>query len=181
MASLAGISMPRKKTNGAMIAFCQEFEPLISRLKAYRKEIDELHKLLTRGLEVVTKKLKASKLKSWYSREMGDRAKQLDGEHEEVRHGMKTIRYWYDQAHWLQSRFPEAMFVDVPGLCKVVSRGEIAEQDSSLTPGRYVGVAPVMDEEDEEAFEARMKAIHQELAELNEAVVELAVGRGYSK
>jgi len=174
MAELVGPEMPREKTNAAMIAFCQEFEPLISRLKAYRKEIDELHKLLTRGLEVATKKLKANKLKSWYSREMGDRAKQLDGEHEEVRHGMKMIRYWYDQAHWLQSRFPEAVFVDVPGLCKVVSRGEIAEQDSSLTPGRYVGVAPVMDEEDEEAFEARMKAIHQELAELNEAAVELA-------
>jgi type I restriction enzyme M protein len=84
------------------------------------------------------------------------------------------IRYWYEQAHWLQSRFPEAVFVDVPGLCRGVIRAEIAEQDSSLTPGRYVGVAPVVDDEDEEAFEDRMKTIHQDLAELNEEAVELA-------
>jgi len=96
-----------------------------------------------------------------------DRAKQLDTEHEGARDAIKMIRYWYEQVYWLQSRFPEAVFVDVPGLCKGVTCAEIAEQDSSLTPGRYVGVAPVVDDEDEEAFEERMKAIHQELKDLN--------------
>jgi len=174
MADLAALEMPEEKTNAAQIDCTQAFEPFISRLKAHRKEIDELHKLLNRGLDVPTKKLKASKLKSWKTREISDRTKQLDTEHEGARDAIKMIRYWYEQAHWLQSRFPEAVFVDVPGLCRGVIRAEIAEQDSSLTPGRYVGVAPVVDDEDEEAFEDRMKTIHQDLAELNEEAVELA-------
>jgi len=32
--------------------------------------------------------------------------------------------------------------IAVPGLCKAVTRAEIAAADWSLTPGRYVGVAP---------------------------------------
>ena len=33
------------------------------------------------------------------------------------------------------------VFADVPGLCRAVTLGEIAANDYSLTPGRYVGVA----------------------------------------
>ncbi len=62
--------------------------------------------------------------------------------------------------------------VDVPGLCRVIERGEI--EDGSLTPGRYVGVAAQVEDEDEEAFEERMRAIHGELAGLNAEAVELA-------
>jgi type I restriction enzyme M protein len=63
--------------------------------------------------------------------------------------------------------------VAVPGLCKVVDRAEIEAADWSLTPGRYVGVAPV--EVDEEFdFEQTMKDIHLELADLNREAVGLA-------
>ncbi len=41
--------------------------------------------------------------------------------------------------------FPDGSYRDVPGLCKIVSRGEIAAQNWSLNPGRYVGVAPGQD------------------------------------
>nr|WP_198342303.1 N-6 DNA methylase [Pedobacter psychrophilus] len=41
---------------------------------------------------------------------------------------------------WFSFYFPEGIYKDVEGLCKIVSRAEIAEQDYSLTPGRYVGV-----------------------------------------
>jgi len=63
----------------------------------------------------------------------------------------------------------------VPGLCKAVTQAEIAANDWSLTPGRYVGVAPGAAEDDDgEAFVARMKEIHGELAELNEKSFDLA-------
>ena len=62
--------------------------------------------------------------------------------------------------------------VDVPGLCRVIERGEV--EDGSLTPGRYVGVAPQVEDEDEETFEVRMREIHAELAGLNAEAVELA-------
>jgi type I restriction enzyme M protein len=61
----------------------------------------------------------------------------------------------------------------VPGLCKVVSRAEIEAADWSLTPGRYVGVAPAEVDEDFD-FEQTMRDIHVELADLNREAVELA-------
>jgi type I restriction enzyme M protein len=87
----------------------------------------------------------------------------------------KRAGYYIAQGHWLLSRFPHGVYVDVPGLCAVVSRATIAANDYSLTPGRYVGVALGVEDDDEgEAFRERMKEIHSELAELNEVAVELA-------
>lgn len=51
------------------------------------------------------------------------------------------------ELEWLKSRFPEGVYNDVTGLCKVVSKAEIAENDYSLTPGRYVGVVDQLDED----------------------------------
>jgi type I restriction enzyme M protein len=62
---------------------------------------------------------------------------------------------------------------DVPGLCKVVSRAEIEAADWSLTPGRFVGVAPAEVDEDFD-FEQTLRDIHLELADLNRESVELA-------
>ena len=41
----------------------------------------------------------------------------------------------------LRETFPELTYVDVPGLCKVATVGEIESQGWSLNAGRYVGVA----------------------------------------
>ena len=61
----------------------------------------------------------------------------------------------------------------MPGLCKVVSRVEIESADWSLTPGRYVGVAPAEVDEDFD-FEQTLKDIHVELADLNREAIDLA-------
>ena len=50
---------------------------------------------------------------------------------------------------------------------------EIEAADWSLTPGRYVGVAPPEEDEDFD-FEAALRDIHTELADLNQEAVELA-------
>lgn len=68
------------------------------------------------------------------------------------------------EAVWLYEKFGDGVYADVPGLCKVASRAEIAEKNYSLTPGAYVGVAPV--EDDGVDFEKRMKEIHNELLSL---------------
>ena len=59
------------------------------------------------------------------------------------------------------------------GLIKLVDRKEIEAADWSLTPGRYVGVAPLEEDEDFD-FEEALRDIHVELASLNEEAVELA-------
>ena len=86
---------------------------------------------------------------------------------------LKPVRYFHRQALWLQERFPNAELRDVPGLVKLVSRSEIESNDWSLTPGRYVGVAPEEVDEDFD-FEATLRDIHIELKGLNGEAVELA-------
>lgn len=67
-------------------------------------------------------------------------------------------------ALWLTEKFGDGTYADIAGLCKVATRKEIAEKNYSLTPGAYVGVAKV--QEDDENFEERMKEIHVELNKL---------------
>ena len=63
--------------------------------------------------------------------------------------------------------------VHVLGLCKVVSLDEIAQNNHSLTPGRYVGMAPSQTEE-ATTIDERLRELHAELASLNEEARTLA-------
>jgi type I restriction enzyme M protein len=70
------------------------------------------------------------------------------------------------EADWLYEKFGDGKYKDILGLCKIASRAEIAEKNYSLTPGAYVGVAPV--EDDGVDFAERMTEIHQELLKLQD-------------
>jgi type I restriction enzyme M protein len=62
--------------------------------------------------------------------------------------------------------FPEGKYRDVPGLCKLAAQADIAAQDWSLSPGRYVGVAPGQAHDDEE-FRTKLETLQEELEQLN--------------
>ena len=64
----------------------------------------------------------------------------------------------------LYEKFRDGVYQDVLGLCKAASLTDIEEKGYSLTPGAYVGVAPV--EDDGVDFAQRMGEIHRELLEL---------------
>lgn len=83
---------------------------------------------------------------------------------EEVVSQIKAYRTVIKEAKWLTEKFGDGTYTDVLGLCKVATIDEIEEKNWSLTPGAYVGVAPV--EEDDENFEERMTEIHKELLTL---------------
>ena len=68
------------------------------------------------------------------------------------------------EACWLYEKFGDGVYSDVLGLCKVADISEIEAKGWSLTPGAYVGVAPV--EDDGVNFEERMAEIHRELLSL---------------
>ena len=85
---------------------------------------------------------------------------------------LERVRYLWRQAQWLAERFPDAELRDVAGLVKLVDRAEIAANDWSLTPGRYVGIAP--DEEEDFDFAQALRNIHAELDELDAESVTLA-------
>ena len=77
-----------------------------------------------------------------------------------------------EAASWLEERFPDGRYRDVEGLVKAVSLDEIAANDWSLTPGRYVGVAETDD--GDEDFAERFAALHEELRTLNAEAAKLA-------
>ena len=71
-----------------------------------------------------------------------------------------------EAALWLTEKFGEGEYKDIPGLCKIATMEEIKDKGYSLTPGAYVGVAPV--EDDGVDFHERMTEIHKELLSLQE-------------
>jgi len=87
----------------------------------------------------------------------------------------KRASYFIAHGQWLLTRFPSGLYEDVPGLCKAVTQVDIKNNDFSLTPGRYVGAALANQGDDQgEAFAARMKEIHADLADLNNTAHVLA-------
>jgi type I restriction enzyme M protein len=65
-----------------------------------------------------------------------------------------------------KENFPEGQYVDVAGLCKVVTRAEIEAQGWSLNPGRYSGAALI--DEDEEDFAVRLEELYEEFTLLSD-------------
>ena len=82
----------------------------------------------------------------------------------------KTKAYWQAQIDWLTESFPEGVYCDVIGLCKVAKLdGEdgIIDQDYSLNAGRYVGVVIEDDGLTAKEFKAAMLSLNGELVALN--------------
>jgi type I restriction enzyme M protein len=77
---------------------------------------------------------------------------------------IKSCRTIIKDAKWLTEKFGDGVYQDIPGLCKRAFHSDIEAKNYSLTPGAYVGVAPV--EEDDENFAERMVEIHNELLAL---------------
>lgn len=141
------------------------------------KEVDLAYKLANRVIELAeANEAKSSEL--WDSSLLGSRGRNnlkrsADDARTLVVEQLKQVRYFYKQAHWLLSRFPEGQLRDVAGLVKLVDIADIEAADWSLTPGRYVGVAAEEVDEDFD-FEETMRDIHIELQGLNAEAVELA-------
>lgn len=139
-----------------------DLEPLAEASRDLIKQIDQLFKLAEKARRDASgRRGKASPVKVLEEARI-DAVDQL-----------KLVRYFHRQAHWLLSRFPDAELVAVPGLVKLVDHADLAAKDWSLTPGRYVGVAPEEEDEDFD-FEGVMRDIHIELAGLNEEAAALA-------
>lgn len=71
----------------------------------------------------------------------------------------------------LAEHFPEGIYADVPGLCKVATRARIAHEGWSLNPGRYVGIAEraAIDFD----FKEKLEELNEELEILNTEAREL--------
>src|SRR5262249_23910195 len=138
------------------------------------KQVDLLYKLTVHVTDQGAELAGNESIAALYERRVaGKLLRQLDDERKTAVEQLKQTVYFYRQITWLQDRFPKAELQAVPGLVKLVDRKQIEAADWSLTPGRYVGVAPP-EEDDDFDFEATLRDIHTELSDLNKEAIELA-------
>jgi type I restriction enzyme M protein len=150
----------RDRNNSGLLTAADALEPLAETSRDLIKQIDQLFKFTEKQTE-----------------EQGKRrtnpTKALNVARIDTVNQLRQVRYIFKQAHWLQERFPNAELRDVEGLVKLVDHEELVANDWSLTPGRYVGVAPEEEDEDFD-FEETLRDIHLELADLNNEAITLA-------
>ncbi len=151
----------------------EDSAPAAEKTRDLGKQADHLNKVAERFIDVCEKELDARSSDLWVTKDINRARKALDEARHALVEGLRQVRYFHRQAAWLIERFPDARLTDVPGLVKLVDLAEIEKNDWSLTPGRYVGVAPEEVDEDFD-FEEAMRDLHIELDGLNEEAAELA-------
>jgi type I restriction enzyme M protein len=161
------------RDNAGLNAARAALRPLAERCRDLTKQIDLAVKLSGRVIDIAVKELAARDAATWNNPEVNKSRKALDEARAAAVEALRQARYFVKQADWLQERFPDAVPRDVEGLVKRVDRATIAGHDWSLTPGRYVGVAPEETDEDFD-FEEALRAVHIDLKGLNEEAGELA-------
>lgn len=170
----ASVTKPRR-ANKAQHHARQTFAPLAEAARGLVKQIDLLYKLAARSAQLALDLAGRDETIAVFDRRITGRLiKQLDANRKAAVEQLKNCNYLHRQIVWLQTRFPQAEIADVLGLCKVVTRDDIEAADWSLTPGRFVGVAPAEADEDFD-FEQTMRDIHLELGDLNREAGDLAV------
>lgn len=163
------------QTNKAQHSARQTFDPLAESGRGLVKQIELLYKLATRAAQLAQELAGKDEAAEFFDRRAVVKlTKQLDEERKSAVEQLKEGAYLHRQIVWLHDRFPKAEMQDVLGLCKVVSRADIEAADWSLTPGRFVGVAPAEVDEDFD-FEQTLRDIHLELADLNRESVDLGL------
>lgn len=133
--------------------------------RAHRKFSEEQIK----NLGIITKLYNGDKqaykdLIAEYERELTNALPESDDKE------IKTKDYWQKQINWLKERFPDGVYTDVIGLCKVATlEGEdgIIDQEYSLNAGRYVGVVIEDDGMTEKEYKETMLDLNEELQKLN--------------
>jgi type I restriction enzyme M protein len=169
-------------TNAEQHAARKAFDPIAEAQRGMVKQVDLIHKLTARTADAASALLQKRDEEAngdlghfvFDRRRLARLVKEMDEKRKAAVEQLKQAAYFHRQVVWLQDRFPEAKLADVPGLCHVVTRAEIAAADWSLTPRRYVGVAPAEVDADFD-FEQTLRDIHTELGELNQEAAELAV------
>jgi type I restriction enzyme M protein len=160
-------------TNTQQHAARKTFDPIAERARCLIKQVDLLYKLASRASTGADLAAVEAVAEVYDRRATGKLIKQLDEQRRAAVEQLKHTTYFHRHVVWLQDRFPEGEIRWVHGLCRIVSRKDIKEADWSLSPGRYVGIAPTEVDGDFD-FEEAITDIHTELSALNKEAGGLA-------
>ena len=143
--------------------------------ESVKEEKRKLNITTKKPIEAFKAELKTEEIKKGKTlkKQVQDKIKSLEEFLTAINKQIDQHLYFIKEVSWLEKRFPNGLYADVAGLCKVTNREEIKANDYSLTAGRYVGFAPIEEEEGFD-FDERIAEIKQELKLLNEEAVDLA-------
>lgn len=154
-----------KNMNAIVWLYRGETEKYTALLGEYRAALgsdqpfaEQVHELSEKA-----KALRAEAKKAVEAADKKDK-KKTQAEYDEKLAELTDILTVAKEANWLYEKFGDGVYADILGLCKVADTFEIEGKGWSLTPGAYVGVAPI--EDDGVDFEERMAEIHRELLSL---------------
>ncbi|RTR27021.1 type I restriction-modification system subunit M [Shewanella atlantica] len=148
-----------KTLNIAQHKLREVFDPFFTSLHLGLKQLDKIVRKHEKAKVDVSK---VSGKRTTTDKETKKLKQALELLHKEV----KNAEQYFKHIHWLQDRFPNAQYEDVTGLCKLASQEEVAEQDYSLNPSRYVGVVIEEDGRTEEEFTECLNKYNDELTAL---------------
>ena len=166
-----------KNLNAIVWLYRGEVEKYTELLNEYRRTLGE-DKTFAEHIDALSEQVKAIEAegKQAVADASRGKGKKIQQEYDEKVKTVKETLTIAQEAQWLYEKFGDGEYVDVPGLCKIAyitneAKGDnegvsIEDKGWSLTPGAYVGVAPV--EDDGVNFEERMAEIHEELLVLQQ-------------
>ena len=161
------------RDNATLHAAREGLHDMAEHCRGLTKQIDLAAKLAGRAIDISLRELDARESGLWANTDISKARGVLEDARASAVEALRRARYFVLQGDWLQERFPKAELGDVQGLVKLVHQTEIEAHDWSLTPGRYVGVAPE-DEDEDFDFEEALRSIHIDLDGLNQEAMELA-------
>lgn len=141
LSTAAGIAGSTAFQTGVLLGFAEQARQLTATL-------DLAVRATLRLLDLAEKQIAARDDDLWLTREIARARKALESARAVAVDHLKQVRHFQRHAAWLIERFPQARYQDVQGLCKAATLAEIEAADWRLTPGRYVGVAAVEEDED---------------------------------
>jgi type I restriction enzyme M protein len=106
-----------------------------------KKAINDWYKMAEEAASFIEKNLKPNKDKTFGKADIKTALRLLADARKRWAFVADRVAYFETQLAWLDTRFPDAEWRDVEGLCKIADTTEMQAQGYSLNPGRYVGVA----------------------------------------
>ncbi len=106
-----------------------------------KKALNDLYKIAEEAASFIEKTLKPNKDKTFGKADIKTTLRLLADARKRWAFVTDRVAYFEIQLAWLDTRFPDAEWCDVEGLCKIADLAEMQAQGFSLNPGRYVGVA----------------------------------------
>jgi type I restriction enzyme M protein len=135
--------------------------------------INEFSKQAEDAVNFADKQLRPDKDKTFNKADVRGALRRLNEARDAVLFVLERIAYFDAQLAWLDTHFPDGVWRDVEGLCRIARRADIAEQQFSLNPGRYVGVSVEDDGMTAADFQGYMQASAASLATLHQEADEL--------